>query len=107
MVRTGGATWGTSQKSLKLSLQQRGPKPALHGLKTRVHGYLLSLACAIWGMQVVPSFWNDIYSKDAWKSLIPRGQEGSTGDGENGGKAAGLWYSLEVIVWRWDAVIQC
>jgi len=59
-------------------------------LKPPVHGYLLSLACAICGIRAVPVFWNDIYSRDAWKSLIPRGWEGSTGTGEDGGKSAVL-----------------
>lgn len=52
-------------------------------------------------MQAVPLFWNDSCSKDAWKSLIPRCRAEETG-----GKAAVSWYSLEVTVRRWDAVIQ-
>lgn len=96
VVRTGRATRGTSQKSFKLSLQQTRPKPALHGLKPCVHGYLFSLACAIWGKQAVPLFWNDIYDKDPWKSPIPRCWTGSVGAEETRGKAAGSWCSVEM-----------
>lgn len=53
-------------------------------------------------MRGVLSFWNDIYSKDAWKSLIPRDWAGTVGAEETRRKAAGPWYSL----WRWDAVTQ-